>query len=76
MPSEETKGASPQWSQNTYWAKGLWALSGLTISTVVRHTTGRQPSPWGGSRLWSNRRKTGGMCPSTSTSAPAGKVHG
>jgi len=38
-------------------------VSGLTISTVVRHRTGHKPSPWGGSRLWSNRRKTGVCVP-------------
>jgi hypothetical protein len=40
-------------------AKGLWVLGGPTVSTVVGHRTGHKPSPWGGSRLWSNRRKRG-----------------
>ena len=31
MSSEETEGASPQWGSHPHWAKGLWALGGLTV---------------------------------------------
>jgi len=65
MSSEEMEGASPQWGSHSHWAKGLWALGGLTVSTEVGHRTGHKPMPRGGSRLWTNQTKTGRMCTST-----------
>ena len=38
MPSEEMEGASPPWGSHPHGAKGLWALGGPTVSTVVGHT--------------------------------------
>jgi hypothetical protein len=64
MFSEETESASPQWGSHSHWAKGLWALGGLTVSTGVGHSTGRKPLPRGGSRLWSNQGEMGRMCTS------------
>ena len=43
MSSEETEGASPQGGLHPPWAKGLWALGGLTVSTAVGHRTGHKP---------------------------------
>jgi hypothetical protein len=42
MFSEETESASPQWGSHSHWAKGLWALGGSTVSTVVGHRTGHK----------------------------------
>ena len=43
MSSEETEAASPPWGSHPQGAKGLWALGGLTLSTVVGHRTGPKP---------------------------------
>ena len=43
MSSEETEGASPQGGLHPLWAKGLWALGGLTVCTVVGHRTDPKP---------------------------------
>jgi hypothetical protein len=43
MPSEEAEGASPPWGSHPHGAKGLWALGGPTVSTVVGHRTGHKP---------------------------------
>ena len=42
MFSEETETASPPWGSHSHGAKGLWALGGLTVSTVVGHRTGHK----------------------------------
>ena len=38
MPSEEMEDAFPPWGSHPHGAKGLWALGGPTVSTVVGHT--------------------------------------
>ena len=43
MSSEETEAASPPWGSHPQGAKGLWALGGLTLSTVVGHRPDPQP---------------------------------
>jgi hypothetical protein len=48
MSSEETERASPQWGSHSRWAKGLWALGGPTVSTVVGHRTGHKAV----ARMW------------------------
>ena len=65
MFSEETEATSSPCGSYPPGAKGLWALGGLTISTVVGHRAGLKPMPRGGSRLWSNQGKMGRMCTST-----------
>jgi len=42
MPSEEAEDASPPWGSHPHGAKGLWALGGPTVSTVVGHRTGHK----------------------------------
>jgi hypothetical protein len=42
MFSEEAANASPQWGSHSHGAKGLWALGGLTVSTMVGHRTGHK----------------------------------
>ena len=43
MFSEETEVASPPWGSHLHGAKGLWALGGLTVCTVVGHGTDPKP---------------------------------
>jgi len=43
MSSEETEAASPPWGSHLHGAKGLWALGGLTVSTVVGHRADHKP---------------------------------
>jgi hypothetical protein len=43
MSSEEMEDASPPWGSHPHGAKGLWALGGPTVSTVVGHRTGHKP---------------------------------
>jgi len=43
MFSEEMEVASPPWGSHPHGVKGLWALGGLTVSTVVGHRTGHKP---------------------------------
>src|SRR5215472_10886011 len=43
MSSEETEAASPPWGLHRHGAKGLWALGGLTVRTVVGHRTDPKP---------------------------------
>ena len=43
MFSEEMEVASPPWGSHPQGAKGLWALGGLTLSTVVGHRTDPKP---------------------------------
>src|SRR5215472_13151129 len=43
MSSEETEAASPPCGSHRHGAKGLWALGGLTVSTVVGHRTDPKP---------------------------------
>jgi hypothetical protein len=42
MPSEEMECVSPM-GVTPHGAKGLWALGGPTVSTVVGHRTGHKP---------------------------------
>ena len=64
-PLRRWKARLPNGGHTRIWAKGLWALGGLTVSTVVGHSTGHTPMPRGGSRLWSNQGRVGRMCTST-----------
>ena len=43
MFSEGMEAASPPCGSRSHGAKGLWALGGLTVSTVVGHRTGHKP---------------------------------
>ena len=43
MLSEEMEAASPPWGSHPHGVKGLWALGGLTVCTVVGHRTGHKP---------------------------------
>jgi hypothetical protein len=65
MFSEEAEDASPPWGPHPHGAKGLWALGGHTVCTVVGHRTGHSRMSRGGSRRWSNQGKMGRMYTST-----------
>jgi hypothetical protein len=43
MSSEETEAASPPGGSHPHGAKGLWALGGLTVSTVLGHRIDHKP---------------------------------
>ena len=68
MSSEETEATSLQWGSHPHWAKGLWALGGLTVCTVVGHRTGHKPYAEVG-RGCGQTKGRWGVC------APALKLH-
>jgi hypothetical protein len=65
MFSEETEAASPAWGSHLHGAKGLWALGGLTVCTVVGLRTGHKPyvMRWGEAVV--KPREEERMCTST-----------
>ena len=65
MFSEEAEVASPPWGPHPHGAKGLWALGGPTVCTVVGHRTGHKPYVKRWVERWSNQGKMGRMYTST-----------
>ena len=59
MFSEEMEVASPPWGSHPHGVKGLWALGGLTVCTVVGHRTGHTPCQEVGRGCGQTRRRWG-----------------
>jgi len=67
-PLRRWKARLPNGGHTRIWAKGLWALGGLTVSTVVGHSTGHRRCQEVG-RGCGQTRGEWGVC------APALKLH-
>ena len=76
MSSEETEAASPPWGSHPHGVKGLWALGGLTVSTVAGHRTGHKPYAKRWVEAVVKPREDGAYVHQHLNFIPFGKVHG
>jgi len=76
MFSEEMEVASPPWGSHPHGVKGLWALGGLTVSTVAGHRTGHKPYAKRWVEAVVKPREDGAYAHQHLNFIPFGKVHG